>query len=71
MPDVIYRNSQSPVRDVYFSKIATSSFPNLYTKVVVEIDSNNGTGEVISAWPQKDISGGIDSGGVRYVKNEL
>ncbi|KXG78306.1 hypothetical protein [Thermotalea metallivorans] len=70
-PEVIYKSSQSPIRDVYFSKVPTSSYPKMYTKVVVQIDDGNMTGEVVSAWPQKDISGGIDSGGIVYVKNKL
>lgn len=70
-PEVIYKSNQSPVRNVYFSKVPSSTFPKLYTKVVVEIDEASNTGEVVSAWPQKSISGGIDPRGIIYVKNKL
>ena len=70
-PEVIYQSDQSPVRNVYFSKVNSSPFPHLYTKVVVEIDEINETGEVVSAWPQKYISGGIVQEGIIYVKSKL
>lgn len=70
-PDVIYKSSQSPIRNVYFGKSASSTYSNLYTKVVVEVDEQNKTAEVVSAWPQPTIAGGIDHGGVLYVKSKL
>lgn len=68
-PEVIYLSSQSPVRNVYFAQAST--IPNLYTKVIVEMNETSKSGEIVSAWPQKTISGGIDPGGVLYVKNKL
>ncbi len=70
-PDVIYRSSQSPIRNVYFAKPSSSTYGNLYTKVVVQINDTDKTGEIVSAWPQPSISGGIDQGGVLYVKPKL
>lgn len=69
-PEVIFQSNQTPIRDVYFSK-TESTYSPLFTKVVVEFNSSNDTGEVISAWPQKDISGGIDSGVIKYVDIKL
>ncbi|NMB07941.1 MAG: hypothetical protein GX981_06115 [Tissierellia bacterium] len=70
-PDVIYQSSQSPARDVYFSKTEATYNP-LLTKVIVEFNKSGESGQVISAWPQKDISGGIeDPGGIKYVKSKL
>lgn len=70
-PEVIYRSSQTPDRDVYFARTESASYFPLFTKVVVVFNKSGDSGEVISAWPQKDISGGIDSGGLKYVKNKL
>ncbi len=70
-PDAIYTSSQTPVRNVYFSKASTSTY-NLYTKVVVAVDDDNKFGSVVSAWPQPTMSGGIvDQGGLLYVKAKL
>lgn len=68
-PDVIYQSNQTPIRDIYFARTKSTYYP-LYTKVVVQFESTE-NGEVISAWPQKDISGGIDPEVIKYVKNKL
>lgn len=70
-PKVIYKSSQSATRNVYFKSDPASSYEPLYTKVVVEIAADSKNGAVISAWPQKTISGGIDEGGLLYVKTRL
>lgn len=69
-PDVIYQSSQTPIRDVYFSKTDSTYYP-LFTKVIVQFNESGDSGEIISAWPQSNISGGIDPGGMKYVKNKL
>lgn len=69
-PEVIFQSNQTPIRDVYFSR-TESSYSPLFTKVVVEFNESSGTGEIVSAWPQKDISGGIDSEVIKYVKIKL
>lgn len=72
-PDVVYGSNEWPNRDVYFKQCSTASYGDkLYTKVVVttpDIDSD--VGAVVTAWPQKKISGKIDEGELKYVKPKL
>lgn len=70
-PEAIYISSQTPVRNVYFARSTTATYTGLYTKVVVTVDDNNKTGSVVSAWPQKAMTGGITQGGIIYVKPRL
>ena len=69
-PDVIFRSSQSVSRDVYF-KLTPYYMQGVerhfYTKVVVENDLHGS--EVVTAWAQSSISGGL--GGIVYVKPKL
>ena len=69
-PDVIYKSSQATERDVYF-KLTPYNLQGLvrllYTKVIVE-NSSHGS-EVVTAWAQSSISGGL--GGIVYVKPKL
>lgn len=59
-PDEIYRSSQLPYRDVYFKKGAPSTYDrNFYTKVVTEYSGNN-TATVVTAFPTRQIRGGIE-----------
>lgn len=69
-PEVIFQSNQTPIRDVYFSR-TKSTYSPLFTKVVVEFSTSSESGDVISAWPQKDVSGGIDPGVIKYVKIKL
>lgn len=70
-PDAIFSSEEWPdKRHVYFSTSKSATYKNLYTKVVVNTpDEYNEYGEVVSAWPQKDMSGGIE--GIKYVKPKL
>ena len=61
--DIIYQSEDDPKRDVYFAEIEN----NKYMKVIVELTAPN-FGEVITAFPRKDISGNIDKTEVKYVK---
>lgn len=62
-PLVIYEGTQ-PNTDVYFSK-AVTTYPNLFLKVPVSTYPDGG--EVVTAFLQKTISGGIKDGGIKYV----
>jgi hypothetical protein len=65
-PDVIYKSSWNPDAHVYHAIIPESSYPHLYTRVVINVDENT-TGIVSTALFTKSI-GGIDEGGLLYVK---
>lgn len=72
-PFAIYTSQEwSETRDVYFGKSERASYGDkLLTKVIVNKPTEyNSEGEVVSAWPQKDISGNIDEGGLQYVKSK-
>ena len=56
-PDYIYNSSENENRKVYFKKSELSSY-DLHTKVITKSITDNKT-EVVSAWPQKTITGGI------------
>lgn len=56
-PEAIFVSSQNDDRKVYF-KESTSSTYNMYTKVVTKSIGENKS-EIVSAWPQKEIKGGI------------
>lgn len=58
-PDVIYESNQHPARNVYFKQSSISSY-DAYTKVVTQKNEGN-ICSVVSAWPQKQIKGGIGS----------
>ncbi len=73
-PVAIFRSSQAENRHVYFGgKTTYSPYKNsFFTKVVVEVDENNKTGEIKSSWPQMQIAGGIvEDGGLLYVKPKI
>lgn len=58
-PDSIYQSSQNESRTVYFKKGAVSTYSsNLTTKVITE-ETGNKTRKVVSAWPQREVRGGI------------
>lgn len=56
-PDAVFTSSQNDDRKVYF-KESTSSTYSMYTKVVTKSIGEN-VSEIVSAWPQKEIKGGI------------
>ena len=60
-PMAVYQSAEWPNRDVYFGKSSQATYGNLlYTKVVVVTpDEYNEEGDVVSAWPQRNISGNI------------
>lgn len=69
-PVRIYQSSGWPSRDVYFAK-SSSKYPKLYVKTVAEIDEDERSGEVVTAFLQKKIGGGIDEEkGPKYVRND-
>lgn len=67
-PEVIYESSR-PDSDVFFGKTCTQ-YPSLYLKVPVVLYSDY-TGEVSTAFLSRHISGGINEGGLKYVKHKL
>ncbi len=71
-PVAIYSSEEWPdKRDVYFGRSNKATYgESLYTKVVVNKPTEYvSDGEVVSAWPQRDISGNIREGGLLYVKS--
>lgn len=62
-PLTVYEGTRSNT-DVYFSK-AVTTYPSLSLKVPVLVSPEGG--EVITAFLQKSISGGIKDGGIKYV----
>ena len=73
-PVAIYSSEKWPEkRDVYFGKTSQATYgEKMFTKVVIDKpDEYNKEGQVISAWPQKSISGNINERGLRYVKSKL
>lgn len=71
-PDVVYESEEHPdTRDVFFKRenisLQNEKSAVLCQKVVIEKPINEySNGSVVSAWPQKDIKGGI--GKLKYVK---
>jgi hypothetical protein len=65
-PDVIYKSSWNPDSHVYHAIIPESSYPHLFTRVVINVNENK-TGVVSTALFTKAI-GGIDEEGLLYVK---
>jgi hypothetical protein len=72
-PDAIYQSEEWPNRNVYFGKSNIATYKDsFYTKVIVASPNEyNGMGSIVSAWPQKDISGNIDEEGLKYVRSKL
>lgn len=67
-PVAIYKSLDNIKRQVFFSKTPATYSP-LITKVVVEVNDKDMTGEVVTAFPKKEIGGGIDEEeGLLYVK---
>lgn len=64
-PEVVYESNQSPKREVFFSRVKSSSYPRLYTKVVVEYN-NPYEGTIKSSWFEKSITG-VMKEGIKYV----
>lgn len=70
-PLYIYESNQWENRDVYFAKSEKATYgKKLYTKVVVE-NNKEKSNEVVTAWPQHDIKGGIEEGGLKHVDSKL
>lgn len=70
-PNCVFESSEHPEsRHVYFGKSAKASYGEKFlTKVIVEVPNEyNNIGKVVSAWPQKEVKGGINQGGLCYVK---
>ena len=66
-PVAIFQSSQRPSRDVYFSQ-TSSIHPQHYIKVTTEIDEENKTGDVVTAFISPEIKGGINiEGGLKYI----
>lgn len=66
-PVVIFESSQTSKRDVYFGK-CSSVHPTLYVKVPVQVNQAKQSGEVVTAFLSKKVSGGInETKGPKYV----
>lgn len=72
-PEVIYSSNQWPNRDVYFKRCSSATYSDkMYTKVIVEQPYEyTEYARVITSWPQKEVKGNIDEGGLKYVKPKL
>lgn len=71
-PDTVYQSTQNENREVYFKTSALSTY-SLKTKVIVEYSPSKKnpdipTGEVVTAFPQKDEKGGV--GNVVYKRTQ-
>ena len=62
-PSVIYQSESVLSRDLYYGK-TSAAYPHLFLQTVVEIDTQEKAGEVVTAHLTKDLSGGKD---LRYV----
>lgn len=62
-PDVIYQSESVPSRDLYFGK-SSVTYPSLFLRTAVAIDTQEKSGEVVTAHLTKKMSGGKD---LRYV----
>ena len=70
-PLYVYKSDKWGNRDVYFAKSQKATYgEKFYTKVVVE-NNKEKPNEVITAWPQPDIKGGIEEGGLKHVDSKL
>lgn len=70
-PTWVYKSAEWPEkRDIYFGKSEKATYgENLLTKVVADRPTKyNDEGEIVSAWPTKDVSGNISEGGLLYAK---
>ena len=56
-PDYIYKSSENEERKVYFKNSELSTY-NMNTKVITKSIGDNKS-EIVSAWPQKSVTGGI------------
>lgn len=73
-PICIYKSAAYPEqRDVFFGRSKSATYGDKFvTKVVVDRPNEcNDEGEIVSAWPQKDISGGLQKDGLRYINRKL
>ena len=68
-PDFIYESNTHNNRDVFFSVRPESTYPKLYTKVVVEINKVQ-SGEVSTAFFSKEVQG-VKGAGLKYVKSNI
>jgi hypothetical protein len=64
-PEYIYQSTRKLLGVVYFAKTAESTYPQLYTSVVVHLDGNN-NGKVVTAYFTQTIRPGIKKGGLLY-----
>lgn len=71
-PCAIYESNDFPTRDVYFSLAPSTTYKKqLYTKVIVEMNMANRSGEIVTTFPCPHINGNIKEGGLKYVKSKL
>lgn len=67
-PDIVFQSGEYDKREVYFKETSSASYSNKFkTKVIVEYDESD-VGEIVTAFPIKDVKGGI--GNVIYQKEE-
>ena len=65
-PEIIYQSDEYTNRDVYFGKMKNDR----YMKVIVENHAPN-YGEIVTAFPRRDISGNINIEVIKYDKSKL
>ncbi len=64
-PEVVYESNKNKAIEVFFSRVPFSTYPRLYTKVVVEYDIEK-KGIIKSSWFEKTITG-VNEKGLKYV----
>ncbi len=65
-PDFVYLSNQNENREVFYAKVETSTYPKLYTKVIIDY-SDPKKGTIMSSWFEKTITG-VRKEGLIYVK---
>lgn len=73
-PIAVFSSEEWPeTRDIYFGKSENATYgEKLFTKVVVNRPTEYcSEGEVVSSWPQKNLGGNVNEGGLLYAKSRL
>jgi len=68
-PQYVYQSIRNADSKVFFAKTAESSYPQIYTSVVVDYDGNT-NGEVKTAYVTRKITNSIKQGGLLYENSQ-
>lgn len=71
-PNVVYESAEHSNRDVFFGLSENATYgTKLYTTVVVNsADEYNDIGDVVTAFPRKDIGGNINAEKLKFIQNK-